>query len=50
VVKKVVSSAADNSFHLPDLLIAEAARMAGCETVFTLDKKAAQSELFELME
>lgn len=50
VVQKVISSAADKRFDLPDLLIAEAAHMAGCQTVLTLDKKAAKSELFELME
>ena len=35
------------SLDLADILIGLNARQQGCETIHTLDKKAAQSELFE---
>lgn len=48
-LQNMVSVAAANTFDLADLLIAETARLAGCHKVLTFDKKAAKSELFELV-
>ena len=45
----MVTAAAANNFDLSDLLIAEVARLAGCQSVLTFDQKAAKSEWFELI-
>jgi predicted nucleic-acid-binding protein len=48
-VQGMLSRAIDNTLDLPDLLIDQSARLAGCETVLTFDKKAAKSDGFELI-
>lgn len=48
-LQSMISSAAANQFDLSDLLIAEVARLAGCQTILTFDKRAAKGELFELI-
>lgn len=45
----MLSLAAANRSDLSDLLIAEVAHHAGCESVLTFDRKAANGELFELI-
>ncbi|MGB9499503.1 MAG: PIN domain-containing protein [Dissulfuribacterales bacterium] len=42
-------SAQENKYDLSDLLIVHSAKINGCETVLTFDKKAAKSYLFELL-
>jgi predicted nucleic-acid-binding protein len=37
-----------NRYDLADLLIAHSAKIQGCETVLTFDKKASKFKLFEL--
>ena len=37
-----------NKYDLSDLLIAHSAKVQGCESVITFDKKASQFQLFEL--
>ena len=41
-------SAPGNNYGLSDLLIAHSAKINGCETTLTLDKKASRFVLFEL--
>jgi predicted nucleic-acid-binding protein len=48
-VQRMLSRATANTIDLPDLLIDQSARLAGCETVLTFDKKAAKSDGFELL-
>lgn len=48
-VQNMISVASNNTYDLPDLLIAETARLAGCHSIFTFDKKASRSDLFELV-
>ena len=45
----VLSCAPNNPFDLADLLIAEVARLADCQSVLTFDKKAAKGAMFELI-
>ena len=47
VVREFVRLGRSTSFDLADILIGLAAKQQGCETTLTLDKKAAQSDLFE---
>ncbi|HDK42989.1 MAG TPA: PIN domain-containing protein, partial [Desulfobacteraceae bacterium] len=47
-LQQFTRSAQDNSYDLSDLLIANAAKAQGCETVITFDKKSSKSNLFEL--
>ena len=47
-LQQFTRSAQDNSYDLSDLLIANAAKAQGCETVITFDKKLSKSNLFEL--
>ena len=44
-----VSSAQETKIDLSDLLIAHSARLSGCECVLTFDKRASNSDLFELI-
>ena len=46
-IRELFEIARKTTFDLADILIGLAARERGCETTLTLDKKAAQSELFE---
>jgi predicted nucleic-acid-binding protein len=48
-VQRVLAGAGANAGDLPDLLIAETARQAGCEATLTFDKKAARAAGFELI-
>jgi predicted nucleic-acid-binding protein len=48
-VQRMLASAAKNAGDLPDLLIAETARQAGCEATLTFDRKAARAAGFELV-
>ena len=47
-LQQFTHSAQDNRYDLSDILIANSAKAQGCETVITFDKKASQSNLFEL--
>lgn len=47
VIREFLRLGRSTSFDLADILIGLAAKQQGCETTLTLDKKAAQSELFE---
>jgi predicted nucleic-acid-binding protein len=47
-LQQFVHSAQGNKYDLSDLLIAHSAKMNGCETVITFDKKASKFQLFEL--
>jgi len=49
-VQALVATAMANNLDLADLLIAEAARLTGCQKVLTFDKKAASHEMFQLIE
>ncbi|MDA3896625.1 MAG: type II toxin-antitoxin system VapC family toxin [Desulfobacteraceae bacterium] len=49
VLQQLVLSAQGNRYDLSDLLIAHSAKINGCETVFTFDKKATKFKLFELL-
>lgn len=44
-----ISSARDNKADLSDLLIAQAAKISGCECVLTFDKRASVYKLFRLL-
>lgn len=44
-----VSSAKETNIDLSDILIAHSALSAGCESVLTFDKQAADTKLFELL-
>jgi predicted nucleic-acid-binding protein len=48
-VQAFVSSAMNTSADLADLLIGQSAHHSGCESLLTLDKRAAKSPLFELL-
>jgi predicted nucleic-acid-binding protein len=48
-VQAFVSSAMNTSADLADLLIGQSAYHSGCESLLTLDKRAAKSPLFELL-
>jgi predicted nucleic-acid-binding protein len=47
-LQQFTSSAPGNNYELSDLLIAHSAKINGCETTLTLDKKASRFVLFEL--
>jgi predicted nucleic-acid-binding protein len=47
-LQQFASSAQGNKYDLSDLLIAHCAKMNGCATTLTLDKKASRFVLFEL--
>ena len=48
VLQQFTLSAQANRYDLADLLIAYSAKMQGCETVLTFDKKVSKFKLFEL--
>ena len=48
VLQQFTLSAQANRYDLADLLIAHSAKMQGCETVLTFDKKVSKFKLFEL--
>lgn len=48
-LQQLVHSAKGNSYDLTDLLIAHCAKINGCESVLTFDKRASKFELFELV-
>jgi predicted nucleic-acid-binding protein len=48
-VQAMLQTARNDPLDLPDLLIAKSALRNGCECIFTFDKKAAQSDAFELL-
>ncbi len=47
-LQQFILSAQGSRYDLPDLLIAHSAKINGCETVLTFDKKASKFNLFEL--
>ncbi len=49
VLQQFTHFAPKNRYDLSDLVIAYSAKEQGCESVFTFDKKASKSGLFELM-
>jgi len=49
VIQKLLVSAYNTGIELEDLLIGITAQEAGCEKTITFDKKAAKSDLFELL-
>jgi len=49
VLQQLVLSAQGNRYDLSDLLIAHSAKVNGCETVITFEKKAAKFKLFEFL-
>jgi len=48
-LEQFLCSAQGNKFDLSDLLIAYVAKINGCETVLTFDKKASKFNLFEMI-
>jgi predicted nucleic-acid-binding protein len=48
VLQQFTLSAQKNRYDLADLLIACSAKIQGCETVLTFDKKVSKFKLFEL--
>lgn len=48
-VQTMLTNAARTAGDLPDLFIAETARLAGCESILTFDKKAARDAGFQLI-
>jgi predicted nucleic-acid-binding protein len=49
-VQNLLETGKKSKTELEDLLIALVSREAGCETTLTFDKKAAKSDLFELID
>jgi len=49
-IQRFIFLARENKIDLSDVLIACAAKISGCESVLTFDKKASKFELFELIE
>jgi len=49
VVRNFICCANQYSYDLSDILIAQSAVTANCETTLTFDKKASQFELFTMM-
>lgn len=47
-LQQFIAAACGNTYDLSDLLIAHSAKINGCETTLTFDKKGSQYELFEL--
>ena len=48
-IQNFVVEAQESKFDLSDLLIAQTAKVKGCETVLTFDKKASKYKLFDLL-
>lgn len=48
-VQATLAIAMTHCMDLPDVLIAQSARKSGCERVLTFDRKAARSDVFELL-
>lgn len=48
-LQQFLYSAQGNKFDLSDLLIAHAAKINGCESVLTFDKKSSKFSLFEMI-
>ena len=48
-VQQTLAGAARHAIELPDLLIAETARLSGCDVTLTFDRKAASTPGFELI-
>ena len=48
-LQQFIMSAQGNRYDLSDLLIAHSAKIQGCATVLTFDKKASRFSLFELV-
>ncbi|NOQ22284.1 MAG: PIN domain-containing protein [Candidatus Aegiribacteria sp.] len=48
-VQGMVTSAHLSSIDLTDILIGQSARISGCDSVLTFDKKASRIDLFELL-
>ncbi|MBC8439137.1 MAG: type II toxin-antitoxin system VapC family toxin [Deltaproteobacteria bacterium] len=48
-LQQLVHSAQGNKYDLSDLLIAQSAKINGCESVLTFDKKASKFKLFEFI-
>jgi predicted nucleic-acid-binding protein len=48
-VQAFVSVARQSKTDLPDLLIGHSAGLSGCERILTFDKRAAKTNLFELL-
>lgn len=48
-IQNLIPKAQESKFDLSDLFIAHTANANGCETVFTLDKKASKYRLFDLL-
>ncbi len=48
-LQQLIHSVQGNKYDLSDLLIAHSAKISGCETVITFDKKAAKFKLFEFL-
>jgi predicted nucleic-acid-binding protein len=48
-VQQLVHAAQGNKHDLSDLLIAQSAKINGCESVLTFDKEASEFKLFELI-
>ncbi len=48
VLQQFTLSAQTNKYDLADLLIAYSAKLQGCDTVLTFDKKVSKFQLFEL--
>lgn len=49
-VQGMVISAKMSSTDLTDILIGQSARVSGCDSVLTFDKKASRIDMFELIE
>jgi predicted nucleic-acid-binding protein len=49
VVKGLISTGRKENVELEDLLIGLISKKAGCESTITFDRKAARSDLFELL-
>lgn len=49
-VQGMVISAKMSSTDLTDILIGQSARVSGCDSVLTFDKKASRIDMFELLE
>ncbi|MBN2000493.1 type II toxin-antitoxin system VapC family toxin [candidate division KSB1 bacterium] len=50
VIQQFIHIAKENRGDLADLLVAQTAKNQGCRAVITFDKKAAKSDMFELLE
>lgn len=48
-LQQFVQAAKNNTYDLSDLLIAHSAKVQGCESVITFDKKASKFNLFNLV-